>query len=149
VGNTALSSTELDSLIGLKSGDVAGALQLEDGLRRVNRAYASRGYLIQRLTYTARPDDVKGRVSLEIRVAEGPQFRLGSVEFVNLPAADATVLRKTWRLNPGDVYDASYPDRFMKEAIQPRLPEGAKAPRAETTLDIKKAVVNVRFVFSG
>jgi outer membrane protein assembly factor BamA len=144
-----MSSTELDALLGLKSGDVAGAIQLEDGLRRVNRAYATRGYLIQRSTYTPRLDDANGRVSFEIKVAEGPQFRLGAVEFVNLPPPDAAALRKAWRLNPGDVYDSSYPDRFVKEEIQPRFPPAAKAPRAETTLDVKKAVVNVRFVFGG
>jgi outer membrane protein insertion porin family len=148
VGNTAMSATELDTLLGLKGGDVAGATLLEDGLRRVNRAYATRGYLIQRATYTPRLDDAERRVSFEIKAAEGPQFRLGNVEFVNLPPPDAAALRKAWRLNPGDVYDASYPDRFMKEEIQPRL-QGAKAPRAETTLDVKKAVVHVRFVFGA
>jgi outer membrane protein insertion porin family len=149
VGNAAMSSSELDALLGLENGDLAGAVRLEDGLRRVSKAYAARGYLIQRSTYSARPDDARGRVSFEIKVAEGPQFRLGSVEFVNLPSSDATALRKTWRLNPGDVYDASYPDRFMKEEILPRLPEGTKPPRAETTLDVKKAVVSVRFVFGS
>jgi outer membrane protein assembly factor BamA len=143
-GSAVLASSELDGLLGMKTGDVAAMAKLDDALRRIARTYARQGYLVQRATYTSRLDDSSRQATFEIRVAEGPQFRLGSVDFVNLAPADAVALRKVWRLRAGDVYDNTYPDQFIKEEIVPRL---NRLPRTETDLDVKKAIVNVRFVF--
>ena len=146
-GNAAIASSELDGLLGMKTGDVAAMAKLDDALRRIARVYARQGYLVERATYSARLDDASRQVTFEIRVAEGPQFRLASVEFVNLAPADAATLRRLWSLRPGDVYDNTYPDRFLKEEIVARLKSDGRVPRIETDLDVKKAVVNVRFVF--
>jgi outer membrane protein assembly factor BamA len=148
-GNAALASHDLDVLLGIKAGEVAALTKLDDALRRIGRAYARHGYLVQRTTYTPRLDDSTRQVSFEMRVAEGPQFRLGTVDFVNLGPSDAAALRKVWRIGPGDVYDSSYPDQFTKEEVVPRIPRGAKLPRTETDLDIKKGIVNIRLVFGG
>ncbi len=148
-GNAALASPDLDALLGIKAGEVAAMSKLDDALRRIGRAYSGQGYLVQRTTYAPRLDDSTRQVSFDMRVTEGPQFRLGTVEFVNLAPSDAAVLRKVWRIGPGDVYDSSYPEQFTKEEVVPRIPRGAKLPRTETDLDIKKGIVNVRLVFGG
>ena len=148
-GNAAIASPELDGLLGMKGGEVAAMSKLDEALRRVGRAYAKQGYLIQRATYASRLDDSNRQASFEIRVAEGPQFRLGTVDFVNLAPNDAAVLRKLWRLQQGDVYDNTYPDQFVKDEIVPRLKGGGRLPRTETDLDVKKGIVNVRVVFGG
>lgn len=149
IGNAALASPDLDALLGIKAGEVAALSKLDDALRRIGRAYARQGYLVQRTTYTPRLDDSNRQVSFDMRVTEGPQFRLGAVDFVNLAPNDAAALRKVWRIGPGEVYDSSYPDQFTKEEVIPRIPRGAKLPRTETDLDIKKGIVNVRLVFGG
>ena len=148
-GNAALASPDLDALLGIKAGEVAALSKLDDALRRIGRAYARQGYLVQRTTYTPRLDDSNRQVSFDMRVTEGPQFRLGAVDFVNLAPNDAAALRKVWRIGPGEVYDSSYPDQFTKEEVVPRIPRGAELPRTETDLDIKKGIVNVRLVFGG
>jgi len=148
-GNAALASPELDALLGMKGGEVAAMSKLDEALRRIGRAYAKQGYLIQRATFTSRLDDSNRQASFEIRVAEGPQFRLGTVDFVNLAPNDAAALRKLWRLQQGDVYDNTYPDQFVKDEIVPRLKGGGGVPRTETDLDVKKGIVNVRVVFGG
>ena len=133
----------------MKGGEVAAMSKLDEALRRIGRAYAKQGYLIQRATYTSRLDDSNRQASFELRVAEGPQFRLGTVDFVNLAPNDAAALRKLWRLQQGDVYDNTYPDQFVKDEIVPRLKGGGGVPRTETDLDVKKGIVNVRVVFGG
>ena len=145
-GNASITSAELDGLLDIHAGDVAATSKIDEAVRRIARAYARLGYLVQRATYTTRLDDSSREATFEIRVTEGPQFRLGTVDFVNFAPADAAMLRKLWGLRPGDVYDNTYPDRFMKDEIVPRLKGSGDLPRVETDLDVKKAVVNVRIV---
>ena len=123
--------------------------RLDEGLRRVQRAYGQRGYVLERATYTPRPDDLTRRVAFEIRVEEGPQFRMGTVEFPGLVPGDAAGLLARWQLKAGDVFDASYPDRFMDEEIVPRIPRGARMPAIESRADQQNRVIHVRYVFGG
>jgi outer membrane protein assembly factor BamA len=149
IGNTAVPSPELDAALGIKSGEIASLARLDDGLRRVQRTYGQRGYVLERATYTPRLDDLTRRAAFEIRIEEGLQFRMGSVEFPGLAPADAAGLLKRWQLKPGDVFDASYPDRFMDEEIVPRIPRGARLPAIESRADQQNRVINVRYVFGG
>lgn len=149
VGNTAIPAPELDAALGIKNGEVAALTRLDDGLRRIQRAYGQRGYVLERATYTPGLDDLTRRAAFEIRVEEGPQFRMGTVEFPGLAPADAAGLLKRWQLKPGDVFDASYPDRFMDEEIVPRIPRGARMPAIESRADEQNRVINVRYVFGG
>lgn len=149
VGNTAISARDLDGVIGLKTGELAGAARLDEGLRRVHRAYGRFGYVLERATFTPRPDDLTRRATFEIRVEEGPQFRMGTVEFAGLAATESAELLKQWQLKPGALFDASYPDQFMDEAIVPRVPRGARVPAVETRADQQNRLIHVRFVFGG
>jgi len=148
-GNAALSSRELNAILGMKEGDLASLSRLDEGLRRAQKAYGRQGYVLERATYTPRLDDLTRRAVFDVRVDEGPQFRMGDVEFPGLAPADAAGLIKRWQLKPGDVFDASYPDRFMDEEIFPRIPRGARVPALESRADQQNRLVHVRFVFGG
>jgi outer membrane protein insertion porin family len=146
-GNGAITSDELDRLLGLKSGQVAGTWALDDGLRRVQRAYGQRGYLQVKHSYAPRFNEADRAAVFDIRLEEGPQFRAGTLEFVGLDPVESDALAKLWRLSPGDVYDAAYPDRFRFDEIAKTRPRGAKPPEIRLAIDKDKKVVNVRFVF--
>ncbi|HET7216697.1 MAG TPA: POTRA domain-containing protein [Vicinamibacterales bacterium] len=149
IGNAAIPSRELDAVLAIKTGELAALARLEEGLRRAQRAYGQRGYVLERATYTPRLDDLTRRAVFEIRVDEGPQFKMGTVEFPGLAPADAAGLLKRWQLKPGDVFDASYPDRFMDEEIVPRIPRGARMPAIESRADQQNRTIHVRYVFGG
>jgi outer membrane protein assembly factor BamA len=146
-GNAAIASRDLDAIMPIKAGEVASVTRIDDGFRRVRTAYAKQGYIAQRATYVPRLDDATRKAVFDIKVEEGLQFRAGAVAFPGLAARDAELLGKQWQLQPGDVFDATYPDRFYTEVIRPRLPPGAKPPAMESQVDEKNRVVNVRFVF--
>jgi hypothetical protein len=148
-GNVLLASRDLDALLPVKAGELASVSKLEEGLRRVQKAYGKQGHVLQRATYAPRLDEAARRAIFEIRIEEGRQFRAGTTTFPGLSAADAATLSKQWRLRPGDVFDATYPDLFLDEEIFPRLPRGAKPPVMESQIDAQKGVVNVKFVFGG
>ena len=52
---------------------------------------------------------------------DGPQFRMGTIEIAGVPPSDAANLQKRWKLNAGDVFDASYPAKFIADEVRPVL----------------------------
>jgi hypothetical protein len=85
----------------------------------------------------------------EIKIEEGLQFRMGTITFGGLSESDAALLGRRWQLKPGEIFDASYYDKYYAEEIQPRLPRGSRPPSVETRVDEANRVVNIRFVFGG
>lgn len=91
--------------------------RLDDGLRAFKRAYGKLGYIAHHAEYTARLDESSRTAAFEIRVTEGPQFRVGNVEFIGFTDADAATLRKSWQLAAGGVFDDSYPATCFAEVL--------------------------------
>ena len=145
-GNAVLSASQLDQLVPLARGAAAGIGLIEDGERRIRRAYGAQGHILQRMSYETRLDDAQKTAVLVFTVDEGPQFRMGTLSFPGLDAAGAAALTKEWRLKPGDVYNASYPEKFAVDAIRPRLRPGTKPPNFRFGVDQDKHLVNVEIV---
>jgi outer membrane protein assembly factor BamA len=148
-GNTAMASGDLDALLGLKSGQKAEQSRIADGQRAVHRAYARQGYIGQSSAYVPRLDDSTHTAVFEFRVVEGPQFRFGALEFAGFAEGSIVELRKHWRLQPGAVYDDSYPQTFMDQEVRPRLQRaGIPAERVnlQTAVDAEKKLVSVKLV---
>lgn len=145
-GQSALAAGELDRLMGLKVGEVASVTRLDDGLRNVAAAYRKQGYLQHTASYEPRLDDGSRRIAPAIQVTEGPQFRMGTLEFSGLSPADAAFLAKRWKLQPNDVFDGSYPSQYIVEEIRPRLKTG-NLPAERIELDDTKRIVNVKLIF--
>ena len=99
-----------------------------------------------RHSFTPQLDDASRRAVFEMMVDEGPQFHMALVDFVGL-ASRRNRLKKTWKLQPGDIYDDSYPQSFVTKEVMPLLPHGTRAPSMQTQVDLQKHVVNVKIVF--
>ena len=145
-GHAAMTPPELDGLLGMKPGSVADASKIDAGLLRIRSAYRKQGYMIANATYTPKLDDATRRAGFALRVEEGPQFRMGTLEFAGVSGADAGNLKKKWQLKQGDVFDDSYPRKFEVDEAS-ALRRGGSPPRLETEIDPARRVVNVRFVF--
>lgn len=105
--------------------------------------------MTQSAKYMPRLDDATRRAVFEIAIAEGPQFRMGTLEFVGLAERDAANLQKKWRLKAGDVFDASSAEQFESDEIFPlnrREPASAKRVAMEMRGDPEKRTVDVRIV---
>jgi hypothetical protein len=147
-GNSALTADDLDAFMGLKPGETAALSKIDEGLRALKRAYGKRGYIAQRATYAPRLDAASRKAVFEINIAEGPQFRFGTVEFAGFPDADAAALRKKWTLASGDVFDDSYPTTFFVDVLRPALQRiaGGRQSSTEIQVDEAKRVADVRYV---
>jgi|SRR5215213_1660766 len=113
-GNQVLTAKELDDALGMKPGEVANGKKFDTGLKEVQNAYGKHGHIQLRVNPTAEFDDGASKVSFKIAINEGPQYRMGTVEFKGFPAGDVATLTKRWSLKSGDVYDRSYAGEFLR-----------------------------------
>jgi hypothetical protein len=116
-GNKALSATELDAALGMKSGEVADGLKFDKNLRDVQKVYGRKGYLSIFFKSEEDFDDDAKRVVFHINVSEGAQFKMGQLTIKGLPEEAIVRLQEQWKLKQGDVYDAGYGTEFMKEVL--------------------------------
>jgi len=113
-GNQVLSSKELDDALGMKAGEVANGKKFDTGLKEVQKAYGKSGHIQTLMKPTPEFDDAATNVTFKIAVNEGPQYRMGTVEFKGFSAEDAATLGKKWALKSGEVYDQTYVSQFLR-----------------------------------
>jgi len=147
IGNQVLAAGDLDTLLGLKPGDVASSSKVDAGLIAIRRAYAKRGYLVVRQSAAPVLDDAVGRAAFDVKVDEGPQFLMGTLEFSGVSDADARRLTKNWKLAAGQPFDDFYPQDFITKEVLPLLAAGVRGPSTERSVDSEKHIVNLKIVF--
>jgi outer membrane protein assembly factor BamA len=113
-GNKVLSATELDAALGMTAGEVANGKKFDQGLSEIRKAYGKRGHIQVNTNDTPQFDEATSRVTFTIAVSEGPQYRMGTVEFKGFTPVDAALLSEKWGLKSGEIYDRSYFNRFMR-----------------------------------
>ena len=114
-GNQVLSPQELDDALGMKQGEAANGKKFDKGLTECKKAFGKHGHIQARMNPTPEFDDAASKVTFKIAVEEGPQYRMGTVEFKGFTAGDAATLGKRWGLKSGEVYDQSYISRFFRD----------------------------------
>ena len=113
-GNQVLSTKELDAALGMTAGEVANGKKFDMGLSEIRKAYGKRGHIQANTKDTPQFDDETSKVTFKIAVSEGPQYRMGTVEFKGFTPIDAALLSEKWALKGGEVYDRSYFNRFLR-----------------------------------
>lgn len=116
-GNEALSTNELESMLSMKSGDVANGLKVDNALKTIHTAYGKKGYISARAAAKESFDEAKRSVIYQISINEGPQYRMGDITITGASESDANKLKEKWKLKPGDVFDASYPTSYMDDVL--------------------------------
>ena len=112
-GNQVLQGKELDEALGMKAGEVANGKKFDAGLKEVQKAYGKSGHIQAHMEPTPQFDEAATNVTFKIAVSEGPQFRMGTVDFKGFSPEDASTLTKLWELKSGAVYDQTYAGRFL------------------------------------
>jgi len=143
-GNQSLTTAALDGILAMKSGAVADGQRIQSGLYAANEAYSKQGFIEAALTAIPKFDDANLRVSYRITVKEGQQYRMGGLLITGLPDKEISKLQERWKMKPGDVFDASYPNEFVRKLIQ----DGAKrAPGVTPKPDRAKLTIDVALTF--
>ena len=130
-GNQVLSVQELDDALGMKPGEVANGKKFDKGLTEVQKACGKRGHIQAQMKPTPEFDDAGSKVTFKITVNEGPQYRMGTVEFKGFSPDEAAALSKKWNLKSGEVYDQSYGAQFIRTGAGEILSRIAKDRQAQ------------------
>jgi outer membrane protein insertion porin family len=150
-GVNALTTDQLNGILGVKPGDVANGLKFDKGVMAVMKAYGRQGYLDVRVRPAPEFDDSAQKVTYKIEVREGPQYRMGSLLFKGLAERDAKALRDAWKLRRGEVFDQGYLEDFFKNDLgnamqrlfEERRAVGKPPPRVGTNLTPNKETLTV------
>ena len=120
-GNVALPSATLDAAVGFKSGDIADGMKIEGGWERAEDAYKSNGYLDAKLNAQPQFDDAAHRVSYQVKVTEGAQYRMGEMVVTGLSLDAEKLLRSFWHIAPGQIFDDGYFETVLKLLAKPSV----------------------------
>lgn len=144
-GARAISAQSLDTAIGLKSGDVANGRKIDTGLQAAIIVYRKLGHIESQIVPKPVFDDVKRRITLNVTITEGPQFRMGNFIVRGIPEKDVIRLNERWTLKTGAIYDASYLDDFIRKLVDDKLilPDLARLLKPEFKLDRQRLTVDV------
>jgi outer membrane protein assembly factor BamA len=146
-GNAALADEALTRALAMKAGDTADMTRIDAGLRQVRDAYGKQGYIVADLAYEPRLDDASRKAVFQFNVQEGPQFRMGRLEFAGIRESDAEMLARRFRLKQGDVFDASYVREFQSKELLPlKTTSGARAS-VQMNVDRATSLVHLQIVF--
>lgn len=123
IGNTKYRSTFLDSLVGIKKGDVYNKTLLEQRLngspdeRDVRSLYMNRGHLFFNLI-AVETNVTNNEINHQVRILEGKEARIGDVSIRgNTKTNDKVILREI-RTKPGDIFNKSDIMRTQRELAQ-------------------------------
>ena len=123
IGNTKYSSSFLDTLLGIKKGDIYNKDLLDQRLngspdeRDIRSLYMNRGHLFFNLL--AVETNVKNNyINHQVRILEGKEARIGDIMIRgNTKTNDKVILREI-RTKPGDIFNKSDIMRTQRELAQ-------------------------------
>ncbi len=147
-GNKAFPADQLQPLIHLQSGQPANAVRLDANLRDVERLYGTRGYIASKVQATPQFDEAQSTVSYHLQVHEGDVYHMGEIEIQGLDDRDSRQVLAKWALSKGEVYDSSYPKRFLDESFKSALLDERWDARVSEDPDLGEKTVDVTLRFS-
>lgn len=121
VGNTKYTDGQLDTLLGIKKGDIYDKSLLEQRLymsldgRDITSLYMDRGYLFFNINPVELNIDENNHINFEIRINEGKQARVKNIYiYGNTKTNDHVILREI-RTKPGDLFNRNDIIRTQRE----------------------------------
>jgi outer membrane protein insertion porin family len=112
-GSEMLSAADFNKQAMLKVGDPASPMALRESLKVIADAYAIKGYLDAKVLAQPSVDLTAHKVAYSVSATPGPLYHFRSVSWPSVSAAQAKAFDAAWELKPGDVYDGSYPLKFL------------------------------------
>lgn len=123
IGNTKFRSSYLDTILGIKPGDIYNKQLLDERLkmsqdgRDISSLYMDRGYLFFDVN-AVETDFTDNKISYEIRIREGKEARVGTISIRgNTKTNDHVILREI-RTRPGDLFSRNDIIRTQRELAQ-------------------------------
>jgi outer membrane protein insertion porin family len=104
----------------------------DDDVDRILQAYADHGYIQARVESTEIvPDLTRKKVTLRVRVVEGPQFRTGTITITGNELLSTEEIRKLVKLQEGEVFNRG----ALRNAVRALVDRYSELGRARAEVD--------------
>jgi len=121
-GSPLLSSKDFSDASKLRPGDLASQQALHASLAVIDTAYRHQGYLDVSVGVVPQLDTTANLVAYTVAVVSGEQYHFHEVQPVGLAPDSRKTFDVAWKLHPGDIYDSTYLETFLKANVaQPYL----------------------------
>ena len=149
-GSDVVSTTDFARSAKLHPGDLAGQNLLKATLASVANAYYAKGYQDVRVQAPAKLDPATHQVAYTVHVIPGDQYRLKSIQTAGLSDQQKREFESNWHMHPGDFYDVTYINTFLRKNTALRTLEGYSGKyRAVADPDTHLVDLTVTFVKGG
>lgn len=140
---------DLQKTANIQTKDVVNFDEIKAGMERIFERYRGKGYLRVSGHLDRQVNDTSHTVDVTENLAPGPLFAMGKLEIAGLDITTEPEIRKIWTLKPGAPFQPKYPDAFLKNIRDQDLFDNLGKTHAETTIDDKAHVVNVKLFFTS
>jgi len=123
IGNTKFRSSFLDTVIGIKNGDIYDKPLLETRLfmsqdgRDVSSLYMDRGYLFFQII-PVETNVLDNHINYQMRIIEGKEARVRNIYIKGNTKTNEYVIRREIRTKPGDLFNRNDIIRTQRELAQ-------------------------------
>ena len=149
-GSDVVSTADFAKSAKLHAGDLAAQIALKQTLLILANAYYAKGYQDVRVQAPAKLDPATHQVAYTVRVIPGDQYRLKSIQTTGLSEAQKREFDSNWHMHPGDFYDVTYVNSFLRKNTALRTLEGYSGKyRAVADPDTHLVDLTVTFVKGG
>ncbi len=144
-GSKVFPSQELRALFPLRRGELFNVVKVRKGFDAVSFLYGTKGYIDATAEANTNLDDFHRRVSLVVRIDEGPQYRVNGIEILGLNRVMTEQLLKSLPKS-GQLFDRRVIEDFLKQN-QSLLPNDASPKDMAVSRDVQNATVDLVFDF--
>ena len=124
VGNSKYRTGLLDTVLGIKSGDIYDKARLEERLfisadnSDITSIYMDKGYLFFTVTPVELNISEGNKINYELRINEGKEARYGEIRIMGNTKTNDHVIRRELRTKPGDLFSRADIIRTQRELSQ-------------------------------
>ena len=146
-GNKAFPADMLRSLVHLQTGQPANVRELTEDLQGLKELYKTRGYMDVRIDSAGEIDEPDLSVRYHLNFVEGAVYKMGDLEILGVDSHTSGRLQNLWTLRTGEAYDASYPRRFVAQALKQVMTTGEWSTDIQETQNQKDKTLDVTLRF--
>jgi outer membrane protein assembly factor BamA len=140
----AFSASELRQYVHMRRGDLFSATKVRSLIQEIRVLYAAKGYIDMVAEPVIQNDDAREATNLTMEIDEGPQYRIGQVDFLGLDENSQSELKP--QLRAGEPFNESLVDELLKRN-KSLLPADASWQDVRVKRNTKEGVVDVQFYF--
>jgi outer membrane protein insertion porin family len=134
---------------GFKEDVVFRLGEVVESLEKLRAAFRAQGYMKVKTETTRTYDDVNKKVSMNVAVTYGKQYKMGRLTIKGLDVITEPEIRKMWGMREGNPFRDQYPEKFLTRVKEDGVMDNLGETRATLAYDEARGVINVTLTFAG